>query len=53
MQQWHDRYGHISFKALEKLPMAVQGIEITDILTRESFREAYNGYYTCRLSKAD
>jgi hypothetical protein len=53
MQWWHDRYGHISFKALEKLPTAVQGIEITDILTRELFREAYNGCYTCHLSKAD
>jgi hypothetical protein len=53
MQQWHDHYGHISFKALEKLPMAVQGIEMTDILTRESFREAYNGCHTCCLSKAD
>jgi hypothetical protein len=53
MQQWHDCYRYISFKALEKLPTAVQGIKITDILTRESFRKAYNSYYTCRLSKVD
>jgi hypothetical protein len=51
MQQWHDCYRHISFKALEKLPMAVQGIEMTDTLTRDSFREA--GCHTCRLSEAD
>jgi hypothetical protein len=53
MQQWHNHYGHISFKALEKLPTAVQGIKMTDILTRESFRKAHNGCHTCRLSKAD
>jgi hypothetical protein len=53
MQQWHDCYGYISFKALEKLPTAVQGIEITNILTRELFRKAYNGCHTCRLSKVD
>jgi hypothetical protein len=51
MHRWHDQYGHISFKALEKLPIAVKGIKITDPLTRELFREA--GCHTCRLSKAD
>jgi hypothetical protein len=33
--------------------MAVQGIKITDILTQELFREAYNSCYTCHLSKAN
>jgi transposase InsO family protein len=51
MKRWHDRYGHISFEALEKLPAAVQGIKMTDISTRESFREA--SCHTCRTAKAD
>jgi hypothetical protein len=51
MKRWHDRYGHISFEALEKLPAAVQGIEMIDISTRESFREA--SCHTCRTAKAD
>ncbi|KAL3485742.1 hypothetical protein BJX62DRAFT_32201 [Aspergillus germanicus] len=53
MHHRHDRYGHISFEALEKLPTAVEGIEMTDILTRESFREAHNGCHTCRSAEAD
>jgi hypothetical protein len=51
MKRWHDRYGHISFEALEKLPAAVQGIKMTDISTRELFREA--SCHTCRTAKAD
>jgi hypothetical protein len=51
MHHWHNQYRHISFKALEKLPTAVKGIKMTDLLTRELFREA--GCHTCRLSKAD
>jgi hypothetical protein len=47
MQQWHDRYGYISYEALEKLPMVVKGIEMMDIITRELFREAYNSCHTC------
>jgi hypothetical protein len=53
MKRWHDRFGHISFEALENLPIAAQGIEMTDILTRESFREAHNGCHTCRTAVAD
>jgi hypothetical protein len=51
MHRWHDWYGHISFKALEKLPTAVKGIKMTDLLTRELFREA--GCHTCRTAEAD
>jgi hypothetical protein len=53
MQRWHDRYGHISYEALEKLPMVVEGIEMTDITTRESFREAHNSCHTCRSAVAE
>jgi hypothetical protein len=51
MHRWHNQYGYISFKTLEKLPTAVEGIEMTDLLTRESFREA--GCHTCRTAEAD
>jgi hypothetical protein len=51
MYCWHDWYGYISFKALEKLPIVVKGIKITDLLTQELFREA--GCHTCCIAEAD